>query len=113
MFERDIILVKQALQLLDRIFEYAAEIKDSDEFVSNYKTYDATLMNFVALGETVGKVSKEFRKLHNEIEWQKIYAFRNIIAHDYFGIDDEEVWGIIQKHLPILQTNLNTLLTHY
>ena len=68
-------------------------------------------MNFVALGETVGKLSEEFRDKHPTIEWSKIYAFRNIIAHDYFGVDEEEVFGIIKKHLPILQTDLQNLLS--
>lgn len=52
-------------------------------------------MNIVALGETVGKLSEKFRDMHDQIEWRKIYAFRNIIAHDYFGVDEEEVLGII------------------
>lgn len=67
-------------------------------------------MNFVALGETVGKLSEQFRVKHSTIEWSKIYAFRNIIAHDYFGIDEEEVYGIIKKHIPKLQTDLQNLI---
>ncbi len=67
-------------------------------------------MNFVALGETVGKLSEQFRNNHQNIEWRKIYAFRNSIAHDYFGIDEEEVFGIIKKHLPKLQIDLQNLI---
>jgi uncharacterized protein with HEPN domain len=55
------------------------------------------MMNFVALGETVSKLSDKFKKKYNYIDWQKIYAFRNIIAHDYFGIYAPEVWEIIKQ----------------
>ena len=55
MFNTDIILIKQMLQTIDRIFEYTENFNNSDDFVADYKTFDATLMNFVALGETVGK----------------------------------------------------------
>ena len=110
MFSKDIIVVKQMLQTIERIFEYTANIDNPDDFVADYKTYDATLMNFVALGETVGKLSEQFRDKHSSIEWSKIYAFRNIIAHDYFGVDEEEVFGIIKKHIPILQNDLQNLI---
>ncbi len=110
MFSKDIILVKQMLQTIERIFEYSTIFDNTDDFAADYKSFDATLMNFVALGETVGKLSDEFRDKHSSIEWSKIYAFRNIIAHDYFGIDDEEVFGIIKKHIPKLQTDLQNLI---
>ena len=110
MFSKDIILVKQMWQIIERIFEYSANFDNSDDFAADYKSFDATLMNFVALGETVGKLSDDFRDKHSGIEWSKIYAFRNIIAHDYFGIDDEEVFGIIKKHIPKLQTDLQNLI---
>jgi uncharacterized protein with HEPN domain len=112
MYNTDIILIKQMIQTIDRIFEYTANFANPDEFVADYKTFDATLMNFVALGETVGKLSEQFRKRNEQVEWRKIYAFRNLIAHDYFGIDEEEVFGIIKKHLPALKLDLEKLSTY-
>ena len=50
------------------------------------------------------------KQMLQTIERTKIYAFRNIIAHDYFGIDEEEVYGIIKKHIPKLQTDLQNLI---
>jgi uncharacterized protein with HEPN domain len=110
MYNSDIILINQLLLTIERIFEYSSDFSNPDDFVADYKTFDATLMNFVALGETVSKISEYFRDNHNNIEWRKIYAFRNIIAHDYFGIDEEEVFEIIKKHLPKLQIDLQNLL---
>ncbi len=110
MFNADILLIKQLLLIIDRIFEYTDSCVNLDDFISDYKTFDATLMNFVALGETVGKISIQYRENHGGIEWRKIYAFRNIIAHDYFGVDEEEVFDIIQNHLPKLREDLENLL---
>jgi uncharacterized protein with HEPN domain len=110
MYNADIILVKHLLQTIERIFEYTANFNNPDDFAADYKTFDATLMNFVALGETVSKISEPFRDKYNNIEWRKIYAFRNIIAHDYFGVDEEEVFEIIKKHLPKLQADLQNLI---
>ena len=61
------------------------------------------MMNFVIIGEMVVKLSDDFKAQFSEIEWHKIKGLRNIAAHDYFGIDAEEVWQIIQKYLPDLK----------
>jgi len=110
MYEKDILSTKLLIQTIDRIFEYTSCFSVVDEFVSDSKTFDATLMNFVVLGETVGKLSEPFRNEHDNIEWSKVYAFRNIIAHDYFGIDEEEVWDIINNHLPKLKHQLQRII---
>ncbi len=67
-------------------------------------------MNFIILGECVGKLSDIFKEQNPKIEWRKVYAFRNIIAHDYFGIDEYEVWEIIHKHLPELRIDLKKII---
>jgi uncharacterized protein with HEPN domain len=55
---------------------------------------------FFVIGEMVDKLSEEIKRKHPEIEWIKIKGFRNIVAHDYFGIDAEEVWsGPSARHL--------------
>ena len=69
-----------------------------------------TMMNFVVIGEMIDKLSDEFKKNHPEVEWIKIKGFRNIVAHDYFGIDAEEVWQIIKTKIPILQSDIRLLL---
>lgn len=47
-----------------------------------------------------------------DIDWSRIKAFRNILAHNYFGIDADEVWQIIHQHLPDLEIKLKTLSQH-
>lgn len=59
------------------------------------------MMNFVVIGEMVDKISDEFKKSLSNIEWIKIKGFRNIVAHDYFGIDAEEVLQIIKTKFQV------------
>ena len=47
----------------------------------------------------VTKVSEEFKNTYIKIDWKRIKDFRNFVAHDYFGIDAEEVWQIITNDL--------------
>jgi uncharacterized protein with HEPN domain len=62
------------------------------------------------LGEIITRLDESFKKSHSEIPWQKIKDFRNIIAHDYFGIDADEIWEIIQTKLIPLKKDIENLV---
>jgi len=89
MLTKDYHCLESILEAIDRIFEYTSEFKSADELNNDYRNFDATMMNFVIIGEMVGKLSEAFRKNYPDIEWQKIKGFRNILAHNYFGTKDE------------------------
>lgn len=59
-------------------------------------------MNFVNIGECVSRISDESKSNFKHIQWKEIIGFRNIIAHDYFGIDAEEIWQIINQDVKSL-----------
>ncbi|MBI2686477.1 MAG: DUF86 domain-containing protein [Acidobacteria bacterium] len=56
-------------------------------------------------GEACRSLSPELRQTHREVPWPQIIAFRNIVVHEYFGIDLELVWAIIGEHLSTLASN--------
>jgi uncharacterized protein with HEPN domain len=95
---------------VERILEYIQRIDSSREYYRNQVIFDATLMNFIVIGEMVDRLSAELKEKHPEVDWQKIKAFRNLVAHDYLGIDAEEVWQIIHNHLPKLHKGLQRIL---
>jgi uncharacterized protein with HEPN domain len=100
------------LETIDKILKYTSDLKNANDFENDTESFDATIMNFIVLGESVSKLTNTFKDKYPEIEWRKIYAFRNALAHDYFGILPEEVWQIIKNHLPKLKTNLTTIINN-
>jgi uncharacterized protein with HEPN domain len=110
MLTKDHHCLESILEAIDRIIEYTSGIKTADDFNNDYRNFDATMMNFVVIGEMIDKLSDEFKKNHPEVEWIKIKGFRNIVAHDYFGIDAEEVWQIVKTKIPTLQSDIRLLL---
>jgi len=102
--------------LLEAIFKielYSQEFEYADEFYHDSKSFDATMMQFIVIGETISRLDEDFKKKHNEIPWIKIKNFRNIIAHDYFGIDADEIWDIITNKLIPLKQDIQKLLDDY
>ncbi len=110
MFEKDKLNILSMLDAADKIFEYTKGYSTADEFYNSQRDFDAAMMNFIVLGEMVTRLSEVFTEKFNCIDWYKIRGFRNIVAHNYFGIDAEEVWEIIRFHLPKLRNNLNMIL---
>ena len=68
------------------------------------------MMNFIVIGEAVGKLSVEVKKENPGIQWEKIYGLRNILAHHYFGINVDLIWQIIQNDIPVLKNELEKLI---
>jgi uncharacterized protein with HEPN domain len=98
------------LDAIQKITEYTKNLKSADEFFKNTVVFDASLMNFVVIGEMVVKLSDSLvDETSKDVDWFKIKGFRNILAHNYFGIDAEEVWEIIHDHLPILKTKIEKI----
>jgi len=67
-------------------------------------------MNFIVIGAAIKRISPELKSMHPQIEWRKIAGFREIVSHNYFGIDADEIWDIIQNHLPPLIEKLRAIL---
>jgi uncharacterized protein with HEPN domain len=106
---KDRLNILSIIESIEKIFEYTKGYEDADQFYQNSRDFDAVLMNFIIVGEMVNRLSEKFLEDQRQINWSKIRGFRNIVAHDYFGIDAEEVWDIIQNHLPPFLIELKNL----
>ena len=100
MSDKDLFGLKAILEAADKIKNYSSAFKSADELYQMQKELDACLMNFIVIAEMIDRLSDDIKNKYNNLEWVKIKDFRNIIAHDYFGIDAEEVWQIINHNLP-------------
>ena len=70
------------------------------EFSDDRKTHSAVIREFEIIGEAVGKLPENLKQKRPDIEWQDIKDFRNLLTHEYFGVDLEIVWRIIEDDLP-------------
>ena len=100
------------LESVEKIKIFTAEFNNPSDFFNDIAKFDAVLMNFIVIGEMVDRVSLEFKENNQQIDWFKIKGFRNIIAHDYFGVDAEEVWQISKNDIPKLEIDIKKLLKY-
>jgi len=110
MHNKDYYIFLSMLETIDKILRYTANYSNADDFYNSERDYDATMMNFVVIGETIDKLTDEIKDTNPQIEWNKIYGLRNIIAHNYFGVNVDTIWQIIQKFIPKLKDDINKLI---
>jgi uncharacterized protein with HEPN domain len=110
MSKRDIILLlEDMLESALKIKRYTVE-QDFDSFINDEKTIDAVVRNFEIIGEAANRIDPDFRTSNPEIEWKRIRGFRIRIVHDYFGIDYEIVWTIVENDIGEFITQLQELI---
>lgn len=82
---------------------YTKDIKNAQDLKHNFKTWDAVIREFQIIGEATNQLIKLdiFSK-----DKREIVDFRNILIHEYFGIDEEEIWDIIQNFLPVYKEEI-------
>lgn len=79
------------------------------EFLADAKTHDAVMRNLEVIGEAAKHIPEEVRQQNPSVPWRKISGFRDVAAHEYFGIDTDVVWSLITHEVPALLEELKRL----
>lgn len=86
---------------------------DFETFAHTPKEKDALLLNIVLLGEAASHIPEDMRAAWTEIPWREVVATRNALVHGYFAINDDILWDIVTREIPLLEANLVRLLEQY
>ncbi|ASV29006.1 HepT-like ribonuclease domain-containing protein [Maribacter cobaltidurans] len=103
------LLLMDMLDAAEKILKYTSNL-DYSTFLENEMVIDAVARNFEIIGEAANRVNPDFKIIHPQIEWLRIIGFRNRIIHEYFGIDYEIMWTIIEENIVELIDELNQLI---
>jgi len=102
--------IEDVADAIAKIQRYTAGLS-FQQFAGDEKTLDAVVRNLEVIGEAIKKVPDEIRLKEPAIDWKKITELRNILIHEYFGIDVEIIWDVIQNKLPSLDQSIRRLLS--
>jgi uncharacterized protein with HEPN domain len=110
MSERNISAILQDILInIEAVLSFTQDL-DKADFFSDLKTQYAADRCFEIIGEATRKLPDEFFAAHSEVEWHKMIAFRNILIHEYFRVEREIQWNIIQNVLPSLKIKIEEII---
>jgi len=117
----DMSLIREKLlqieESLNRIARRSSSIRSPDDFTANEDNLDkldAIAMMLIAVGESFKKIDletdREWLIKYPEIDWHGVIGLRNVLAHDYFDIDAEEIYKICRRDIPKLLNTVQRML---
>ncbi len=104
----DTVYLRHILECIRRIERHVAGGRDP--FFASDLLQDATLRNLQTLSEATQRLSEATKATQPQIPWAQIAAFRNVLVHNYLGIDLEQIWTVIQRDIPPLKQAVTDIL---
>lgn len=103
------LLLEDILECISNIEGYTQGM-EQDAFKSDRRTIDAVVRNLEIVGEAANNLPISYREYHNGIEWPQIIGLRHRIIHEYFDVDVDIIWFIVQNELALLKRKVEKLL---
>lgn len=101
--------LRDILEAIERIDRYG--ILGKEHFEENELVQAWITQNLQVIGEASRALSVDFRARHSDIPWSQIIGMRNILVHNYFEIDVEIVWSVVEQKLPDLKNQVQEILS--
>jgi uncharacterized protein with HEPN domain len=99
--------VRDAIERIDRYV-----VGGREEFERNELVQVWVIHHLQIIGEAVRSLSAAFREQHADVPWRQIVGMRHILVHRYFGVDTDAVWSVVERDLPELKRQVESMLRH-
>lgn len=99
------LFLEDMLESMNLIDEYVHDLS-FEQFKKNRMAVDAVVRNLEIIGEAANKIPSKIKEDNTELPWRQMYGLRNMVIHEYFGIDYEIIWEIVTKKLPANKQSL-------
>jgi uncharacterized protein with HEPN domain len=97
--------IREAIERIERYARHGRNEFDANELIQVW-----IVRHLEIIGEAVRGLTTEFTGQHPEVPWKYVAAMRNVLAHEYFDIDLDEVWAVAERELPALRSRIAAIL---
>ncbi len=101
--------LEHIVERCDRIIEYTSA--GHVAFLNSSQQQDAVIRNLEVVGEAAKQLSPETRDAMEDLDWRRIAGMRDVLIHNYMGVDLDEVWNVASREVPELRQAVTLHLT--
>jgi len=101
--------IEHILDSIKKIEGYTKGLS-KEEFLRDSQVQDAVLRRLEIVGEAAKNLPSDFKKRYAGVSWRQIAGMRDVIIHEYFGVDLDLVWATVKKDLPALKRKINNIV---
>lgn len=106
----DQIYLQDICDRFNRIEDYTQGGKT--EFMQSFLIQDGVIRSFEVIGEAVKQLSPELRQEYPHVPWRRMAGFRDVLIHNYSGINLDEVWNVVERDIPNLKPYILEILSN-
>ena len=103
----DAVYLRHVQECIARIEQYTEAGRAA--FLASTLVQDGVMRNLQTLGQSALKLSEALKSSHPEVDWKSIVGLRNVLVHDYLGVNVARIWEIVERDLPDLKTKVATI----
>lgn len=104
------LFLKDIQECSERVIDYSG-VLTREAFFEDRKTMDAVMRNLAIIGEAAKKIPADVRRNYPDVAWKKMAGLRDIVVHDYFGIDEDIIWDVVSTRVPELNRQIKGLIS--
>ena len=106
------LFIDDILEAIEKVERYITG-RTYEDFSGNEMAVDAVIRNFEVIGEAAKNIPEEIKKKYPDVEWKEMIGFRNVLIHEYSGIEIESVWDTLRKNIPELKKHILDMKAAY
>jgi uncharacterized protein with HEPN domain len=100
--------ILESIQLIEKYAAQGQKKFEESDLIQNWMVHHIQI-----IGEAAARLTQRTRAAYSKIPWTEIIGMRNILVHDYFGIDTEAIWNTVEKHIPDLKAQVENILQDF
>ena len=110
MKRKDLFRLEHIRISIEKIEFLVQKLHTQDNFESEWIEQDAIIRNLEIIGEAIVNVSDDLKRNYPEVSWKEIRGMRNIVTHQYFGVETSEIWSTVINDIPLLKKQIQKII---